>query len=402
MPEFLQVLTYQEAREMLTALMPAREWEYLPLQACNGRILALDLTSPEDMPAFHRSSVDGYAVCSADTFGSSEALPGMLNYRGAILIGSEPALVLERDQCAWIPTGGMVPRGSDAVVMVEYTEPLGDDTILVYRPAAPGENIMQQGEDIGRGQLLFNRDEILKAEEIGLLASLGMAAIPVFKPYQIGLLSTGDEVVPLEQVPKPGQVRDVNSLALGAALESCGVRPRIYPLVPDDPATLRQALDKACHENDLVIMSGGSSVGVADYAVQAILSLPDAKMLFHGLAVKPGKPTIAARVGPNLVIGLPGHPVSALMMFRILCAPLINPAASSQIGASLGVNLASVAGRDDFVPVKVQTTPAGAEAYPLLGKSGLMSTLAHADGYIHVPYRKQGLQSGDQVTVILF
>jgi len=194
----------------------------------------------------------------------------------------------------------------------------------------------------------------------------------------------------------------VNSYALAAALEASGARVRLYSLIKDDYSLLRQALETAWQENDMIIMSGGSSVGVADFSVQAILSLPDAEILFHGLAVKPGKPTIGARVGTKLIIGLPGHPVSALMIFHIICAPLISPATVNQVEARLTMNLASQAGRDDFVPVQLIAAPGGLEARPLLGKSGLMSILAQADGYIHLPYEQQGIKGGDIVTVTRF
>jgi len=402
MPEFLQVLTYHQARQILNTNMPPREMECLPLLSCNHRILARDITSPEDMPAFNRSTVDGYAVRAEDTFGSSESLPGLLSFTGEVLMGAKPTLQMERGQCAWIPTGGMLPEGSNAAIMVEHTEKLGLDTILVYRPVAPGENVMQKGEDVSQGEVVFRMGKVLKAQEIGLLASLGLVQLPVFKTYRIGVISTGDEVIPVDQIPLPGQVRDVNSFALAAALEASGAGVRLYPLIKDDYSLLRQALETAWQENDMIIMSGGSSVGVADFSVQAILSLPDAEILFHGLAVKPGKPTIGARVGTKLIIGLPGHPVSALMIFHIICAPLISPATVNQVEARLTMNLASQAGRDDFVPVQLIAAPGGLEARPLLGKSGLMSILAQADGYIHLPYEQQGIKGGDIVTVTRF
>ncbi|MEQ8235570.1 MAG: gephyrin-like molybdotransferase Glp [Syntrophomonadaceae bacterium] len=402
MPEFLQVLTYLQARQILHANMPPRKIECVPLLGCNQRVLASDITSPEDMPAFDRSTVDGYAVRAADTFGSSESLPGMLSLTGEVLMGAKPSLQLGRGQCAWIPTGGMLPEGSNAAIMVEHTEKLGLDTILVYRPVAPGENVMLKGEDVSQGEVVFRRGKVLKAQEIGLLASLGIVQLPVFKAYRIGVISTGDEVIPVDQIPLPGQVRDVNSFALAAALEASGAVVRLYPLIKDDYSCLRQALEKAWQENDLILMSGGSSVGVADFSVQAILSLPDAEILFHGLAVKPGKPTIGARVGSKLIIGLPGHPVSALMIFHIIYAPLISSAAVNQVEARLAMNLASQAGRDDFVPVQLLPAPGGLEAHPLLGKSGLMSILAQADGYIHLPYEQQGIKGGEIVTVTRF
>ncbi|PKM76117.1 MAG: molybdopterin molybdenumtransferase MoeA [Firmicutes bacterium HGW-Firmicutes-15] len=402
MPEFLKVLTYQNARQLIIDHFPSREIEYLPLEMCNHRVLAMDITSPEDMPAFARSTVDGYAVRAEDTFGSSESLQGMMECVNEVRMGEEPLFEIGNGQCAWIPTGGMLPTGSNAAVMVEYTEKLGEDTVLVSRPVAPGENVMLKGEDVSRGRTIFRSGRILKAQEIGLLASLGIDRVPVFKPYNIGILSTGDEIIPLDQVPLTGQVRDVNSYSLAAALESCGAIPRRYPLVEDDFASLQKAVENALKDNDVLIMSGGSSVGVADYSVEVMLSFPDSEMLFHGIAVKPGKPTIGVRVGEKLIIGLPGHPVSALMVFYILFAPVISPASVRQVEARMTVNVASQPGRDDFIPVQLLQDDEGREAKPLLGKSGLMSIIAQADGYVHIAYEKQGIKVGDMVKVNLF
>jgi molybdopterin molybdotransferase len=402
MPEFLKVLSYPQAQRLLIANLPPREVETVPLDKANYKILAQDLESTEDMPAFTRSTVDGYALKAEDSFGSSESLPGMLEFAGAVPMGQVPQFKINRGQCAWIPTGGMLPVGCDAVVMVEYTERLGEDTILLSRPVAPGENVMLRGEDIGKGETVFKSGRLLKAQEIGLLASLGVNTVPVYKPYNVGILSTGDEIIPLEQTPMTGQIRDVNSYTISAALEACGANPNRYPLVKDDFGSLQIAVDKALNHNDILIMSGGSSVGTADYSVQVMLSFPDSEMLFHGIAIKPGKPTIGVRVGQKLIIGLPGHPVSALMVFNILCAPIIGKTSPRQIDAKITVNIASQPGRDDFIPVQLLEDDEERHAKPLLGKSGLMSIIAQADGYIHIPYEKQGIKAGNIVKVNLF
>lgn len=402
MPEFLKVLNYQEAIGLLQKRSPGRETEMVALAESNRRVLASDVMSPEDMPSFDRSTVDGYVVRAEDTFGSSESLPGMINQVGTVEMGTDPGFTLGAGECAWMPTGGMLPEGSNAVVMVEYTEKLGQDTILLYRPAAPGENVMHTGEDISRGALVFRRGKTLQAKDIGFMASLGLISVPVLKPYRVGILSTGDEVIPMEQHPLTGQVRDINSYSLAAAVEECGAVPRRYPLVSDNREALQDALVKALEENDLVVLSGGSSVGVADYSVEVMLSLPEAELLFHGIAVKPGKPTIGVSAGRKLVIGLPGHPVSALMVFHILCAPIIKPMVLRAVSARLTVNIASQPGRDDFVPVQLRDDAGIREAHPLLGKSGLMSILARADGFVHIAYEKQGLEAGSMVDVMIF
>lgn len=398
----MKVLTYQQARDILAENFSWSGTESLPLNKCCDRLLAEDIISPENIPAFIRSSVDGYAVDCEDTFGSSESLPGMLEYTGEIIMGSEPDFTIGSGQCAWIPTGGMLPSGSNAVVMVEYTEKLDDKTILTSRPVGPWENVMQTGEDIATGELVFSRGKRLRPQDIGLLASLGINEIEVGKLNRVGVISTGNEIIPIQEKPALGQVRDVNSYAISAAIQSGGALASVYPIVADSPADLKDAMACGLMENDLLLVSGGSSVGIADYTLEAMLSFPDSKLLFHGIAMKPGKPTLAVRVGRQLIIGLPGHPVSALMVFHIVCASLLSSFRRQTVQGRLLQNIASQAGRDDFIPVRLIAHGNELTVQPLLGKSGLMNILAQADGYIHIEYEKQGLYNSEMVTVILF
>jgi len=400
--EFLKVVSFQEARQKIIEGFPRQGKERVYLTEAQRRVLASDVKSPEDLPAFHRTVVDGYAVLAEDTFGSSESLPAYLDYVGEVKMGQEAGLSLQKGQCCWIPTGGMLPAGSNAAVMVEYTEKLGEDTVLVYRPVGPWENIMQKGEDIKKEEVIFSAGSFLRAQDIGLLASLGISKLLVFKPWRVGLISTGDEIVPIEETPSTGKVRDVNSHALAAAIRDCGAIPHNYPLVMDDFKVLKNAVELGLRENDLLIMSGGSSVGLMDVTLDVLLSFPGAEMLFHGIAVKPGKPTLAVKIGDKMVIGLPGHPVSALMMFHIICAPALSPYPPLSIDACLELNLSSQAGRDDFVPVELREEKGEKLALPLLGKSGLMNILSRASGFIHIPYEKQGLVKGENTRVYLF
>ncbi len=402
MAEFLKVVNYQDALRMIKDKFPLPQRERVSLEESLNRILAEELVSPEDMPSFNRSTVDGYAVHAEDSFGSSESLPAFLDYIGEVQMGREADIKVARGQCCWIPTGGMLPAGTDAALMVEYTEKLGDDTVLVFRPAGPWENVMQKGEDIRQGQGLFSPGKRLRAQDIGFLASLGISELSVYKPYSIGIISTGDEIVPVERKPLIGEVRDVNSYSLAAAVQSCGSISRIYPLVKDDFSVLQGAVKSGLEENDVLLMSGGSSVGTMDVTMDVLLSFPGAEMLFHGIAVKPGKPTLAVKIGDKLVIGLPGHPVSALMMFNIVCAPALRFSPSMAVEARINVNVASQAGRDDFVPIKLFKEDDEQMARPLLGKSGLMSILSMADGYIHIPYEAQGVKKDERVKVIQF
>ncbi|MDD3269960.1 MAG: molybdopterin molybdotransferase MoeA, partial [Syntrophomonadaceae bacterium] len=317
-------------------------------------------------------------------------------------MGQLADLELLPGQCGWIPTGGMLPATCNAAVMVEYTEKLSDDTVLIYKPVGPWENIMQKGEDIQKGQMVFRSGHLLRPQDIGLLASLGISSLSVYKPVDIGLLSTGDEIVPIEKKPQAGEVRDVNSYSLAAAIESCGAIPRNYPLVRDDFDSLKQAVERGLQENDVLMLSGGSSVGVMDVSLDVLLSFPESSLIFHGIALKPGKPTLAVKIGNKLVIGLPGHPVSALMVFYIVCAPALRHKPLLTTEARISLNLASQAGRDDFVPVQLKEENDELIAAPLLGKSGLMSILSQADGYIHIPYEKQGIKADSRIRVCLF
>ncbi|WP_054694577.1 molybdopterin molybdotransferase MoeA [Syntrophomonas palmitatica] len=402
MGEFLNVVNFQEGLRKLREACPKQETELLPIRNAYRKTIASKFVSPENLPAFNRTTVDGYAVYAPDTYGCSETLPAFLQFDGEVQMGQAAECEITPGHCCWIPTGGMLPSGSNAAVMVEYTEKMGEDTILIYKPVAPWENIMQTGEDVQTGQELFLPGKAIRAQDIGLLASLGVEYVPVNKPYRVGIISTGDEIVPLNIKPLPGQVRDVNSYALAVAVEACGHIANVYPLVKDDRQELTRTIDKGLNENDILLLSGGSSVGLKDMSLEVLMSFPDATMLFHGLAVKPGKPCLGVKIGHKLAVGLPGHPVSALMMFHIICKPLLQSCAEMVRDVSLELNVASQAGRDDFIPVQIIEGEDLPTARPLLGKSGLMSILALADGYIHIAYEKQGLKAGEKVKAYLF
>lgn len=402
MAEFFKVLRYEEAVQRIIENFPPQQTEMVSLSQAAGRFLAGVIRSPEDQPPFTRSTVDGYAVAAADTFGSSESLPAFLDFTGEIKMGQAAEGSLPKGGCMWIPTGGMLPGNADAVVMVEYTERLGEDTILVYRPVAPGENVMNRGEDIKREQSLLPAGKFLRPQDIGLLASLGIDSLKVFGPYRVGIISTGDEIVNIDSLPRPGEIRDVNTYALAAALEKDGNAAVIYPLVKDNRDDLKATAEQALAENDVVLISGGSSVGIMDVTLDVLMEFPEAQLLLHGVAVKPGKPTLAVRIGKKIVIGLPGHPVSALTIFHVLCRPALYQGQGISIPAVLTMNVASQAGRDDFIPVKLTVRGGEYQAEPLLGKSGLMSIMALADAYIRIPYEQQGLLKGEKVQAVLY
>lgn len=402
MSEFLKVVTIEEALQLMALSLPGRDSEIIALSNGLGRELAKAVRSPEPIPSFTRSTVDGYAVRAEDTFGCSESLPAFLGYQGEIPMGEKPGLIIDPGQCCWIPTGGMMPTGTDAAVMVEYTERLGDDTVLVYKAVGPGDHLMHIGEDAAQGSILLAQNHCLRSQDLGLLASAGVEEVNVKQPYRVGIISTGNEIVALGTSPQPGQVRDVNSISLAAAVQAANAIAKTYPIVPDDRDMLSEAVSVACEENDWVLMSGGSSVGVKDMTLEVLMSLPQAQLLFHGIAAKPGKPTMAVNIGSKLVVGLPGHPVSALTMFGVVCKPFLDAKLPEQFTAKAGANIASQAGRDDYVAVYLEEREGHWIAQPLLGKSGLMTILAQADGYIHIDHQRQGIYCGETVLVTRF
>lgn len=401
MNEFFRVIPWEEGKNLVAQVISPRS-ETVWLSEAVGRILAEDIYSGEDLPSFSRSSVDGYAVKAEDTYGASESLPAFLTLKGSVFMGETPSLAIMGMDCLYIPTGGMMPAGADAVVMIEHTELLDQDTVLVSRPVASGENVIYQGEDVKKGEIVYKKGTCLRPQDVGVLAALGINEVSVNKRLRVGIISTGDEVVPPQCKPAPGQIRDVNGYALYSGVLTKGGIPRYYGIIPDQAERLDEVLRQAVEENDLVLLSGGSSVGVKDLSLQTVLSLPRAELLFHGLAVKPGKPTLALRVDERLVVGLPGHPVSAYMIFATMIAPLLSSNKRPRVKAVLASNLPSAAGRDDLVRVRLEDKEGRLLAAPVWGKSGLIRVMAAADGYVHIPSSVQGLASGEEVVVNLF
>jgi molybdopterin molybdotransferase len=310
-----------------------------------------------------------------------------------------------------IATGGMLPPGADAVVMLEYTQELADQTLEIYRSVAPGENVVQRGEDVVAGEMLLPAGFRLRPQDVGLLAALGVPNVAVRRRPRVGIIGSGDEIVPLEAALKPGQMRDANSYALAARVAALGGKPILLGLVADQLEPLLDKLQEARETADLILLSGGSSVGSRDLAVAAIQSFPEADILVHGVAVSPGKPTILAKIGSKPLFGLPGHPVSAMVIMEVLVRPLVDRLLGhtgqdqpwgGKVTATLSRNLASTPGREDFIRVRLQSYGDTLWAEPVLGKSGLISTMVKADGFIRIPLNTEGLEQGELVEVLLF
>lgn len=408
--ELFNVLTVQQARETLAAHLTASHKEKLvPLLQGLNRILARDITAREDVPGFDRSTMDGYAVRAKDTFGASESLPSYVDVTGEVHMGQEALGPVGSGQAWAIPTGGMLPPGADAVVMVEYTEELDDRTIGITRPAAPGDNLVKRGEDVAAGNTVLKAGHKLRPQDLGLLSAVGVTEVPVLPPLRVGILSTGNELIEPDQPTTLGKVRDINSYTLYGQVLDLGGMPTLYGIIEDDFDELQRAMHKALDENEMVLISGGSSVGARDVTAQVIETLGSPGVLFHGIAIKPGKPSIGAVVDGKTVFGLPGHPVSAMVVFDLLARPIIQSVGSLQtkanfpLRAAITRNIHSAAGRDDYLRVSLRRQEDGSIlADPVLGKSGLITTMVKADGVAHIPLSKEGVEAGELVDVWLF
>jgi len=382
-----------------------RVTQQAPLLDAAGRLLARDVVSTVDLPGFARSTMDGYAVRAADTFGASDSLPALLAMAGEVHMGEIAQVDLPRHSCVRVATGSMLPAGVDAVVMVELTEELDDTTMAILRPVAPGENVVAADEDVARGEVLLTGGRLLREHDIAALAAVGMLDVEVSVGPRVGIISTGDELVDVDAMPSLGQVRDMNSYALHAAARLAGARPEILGIVRDDYASLAQAMRDALPRVDMLIVSGGSSIGVRDFAREAIDSLGKPGVLVHGVAVKPGKPTIIAVADGIPIFGLPGHPVSCLTVFRLLVEPAIarwmgGKLVRRELSARIGANVASAAGREEYVSVRIVRRNGETWADPIFSKSALISGLARADGVVRIPAGAEGVQKGDAVTVL--
>jgi molybdopterin molybdotransferase len=409
MSELFQVVTVAEANARLAVHLAAlTRIEELTLHAALDRVLAAELRAPADLPAFPRSTMDGFAVRAADSYGASEALPAYLNLCGEVPMGRQSELQVGPGQAARVHTGGMIPPGADAVVMVEQTQMLDATTIEVVRPVAVGENVIPIGEDVRAGQLLFARGQRLRPQDLGGLAGLGFTHVPVVARPRVAILASGDEVVPIEQQPGPGQVRDINSYTIAALARRAGAEALPGGIAPDQAARLRQMASEALAQADMLIVSAGSSVSTRDMTAEVIAELGTPGVLVHGVAIHPGKPTIIAVADGRPVFGLPGNPVSTMIAFELFVTPALlrlqgaGERPGSTTSARLGKNIASKPGREDLVPVRLVQRDGATWAEPVFGKSNLIYTMVHADGLVRVPLDQSGLYAGDRVEVRLF
>jgi molybdopterin molybdotransferase len=410
MPEFLNLTPPDEALELLLSQIPVNPIpEGVSTDLALGRVTATPVLAPHPLPDFRRSTVDGFAVRAADTYGAGESLPAYLNMIGEVHMGQSTDLVLEAAQCALIHTGGMLPEGADAVVMVEYTQAASAGEIEILRSVAVGENLIEMGEDVKLDEEVIPAGRRLRAAEIGGLMALGFTQVAVTRRPRVGILSSGDEVIPPDEQPLPGQVRDINSYTLAAVVEQVGGEAVHFGIIPDTREAMLSSAQTAFAECDVVVITAGSSVSVRDLTAEIIDELGQPGVLVHGVNIRPGKPTILGLCDGKPVIGLPGNPVSALVNVEMFVAPVVRSLLGENlhqpkpaVNAELLVNLASASGREEWVPVRLLPGETGWQADPVFGKSNLIFTLARADGLVRVAPDATGLSAGEMVEVILF
>lgn len=422
MAEFLTLRNADEAWAIFTAAFkPQVRTERAPVAEALGRVLAEDVSAPHDLPTFVRSTVDGYAVAAADTHGASGGAPAYLDVVAEAPMGAATDFTLAPGEAALVHTGGMVPDGADAVVMLEHTNRIGAPMfggaprqpgftaygIEVARAVAAGEGCIQPGEDVRAGELLLPAGQRLRPQDIGGLLALGVTEVALAARPRVGIVSQGDEVVPPEQEPGPGQVRDINSYTLAGLVSEAGGSPITYPIAPDEQDALDAAVRRAHDEADMVVITAGSSVSYRDLTAGAINKLGAPGVLVHGVAIRPGKPTILAVCAGKPVFGLPGNPVSCINIFKRFVTPTIHlllgqpsPAARTT-AARLARNIPAASGRADFVRVRLEERDGVTWAVPVFGKSNLIFTLVRSEGVVEVPLNSNGIPAGATVTVML-
>lgn len=406
MKNFFKVTPLEQVLE-LTDRFPTVGTETVSFSEALDRILAEDAIANENLPEFPRSVMDGYAVKAASSFGATESNPGYLAVKGEVVMGRPPEFKIGPGEAAYIPTGGMLPEGTDSVVMIEHTETVDDASIEIYKSVAPGQNVIRAGEDFQKSDTILSAGTRIRPQEAGLLAAFGIRSLSVFRKPRVAILSTGDEIVGIDENPSLGKLRDINSTTLAGLVSKSGGIPVSYGIVADDPDALFERCAKAFEAVDAVFLSGGSSVGTRDHTVQVLSRLPGSQILVHGIPISPGKPTILADVGGKMFWGFPGHVVSAMIVFAAAVRPFLESLAGLSknrnrtfgIPARLTRNLASAQGRIDYIRVRLIQKDNALWADPILGKSGLIHTMVKADGLIAIPMNTEGLDPGAPVEV---
>ena len=384
--------------------------EEVDIEKAADRVLAEDIYSPIDLPEFNKSTVDGYALKASATIGASDSMPLFINVLGEVEMGKPALIPVDKDNGVYVPTGGMIPNGADSVVMIEYIEKLDDKTIAVGTSVAVGDGMIKIGDDFKKGQLILEKGKKISYREIAVLAACGIYKISVGRKPRVGIISTGDEIVSREKEVTLGKVRDINSFALASMVKTAGGVVSHVSCIEDDFGRLKQEVLEVSAKSDIIIISGGSSAGLKDETANVINSLGEPGVFIHGVAIKPGKPTIIGEAAGKAYFGLPGHPASAMIIFKVFVEPFIKKllgekAKDITIKGDIAVNIPSAPGKETFVMVKLekdQNSKSGYTATPIHGKSAAVGYISMADGFIKISENTEGIRKGDKVEVELF
>jgi len=393
-----------------------KDIETIDFQDSINRVLAEDIQADENLPAFDRSTVDGYAVKSKDIQGVSQSLPAYLELVGNITMGEETDIKIKDGQAAYIPTGGMLPAGADCVVMVEQTENISDNMVEIYKTAGVGENIIKKGEEIKKGEVILKRAHRIKPRDMGVLAGLGITEFKVYQNPRVVIISTGDELISPDKEMKFGEIRDINTYTITHLLKEVQVEVKQAGIIEDTYQKIKESIQEYL-DFDLILVSGGSSAGLKDVTVDVINELGKPGVLVHGLKVKPGKPTILGKIDDTPIMGLPGHPGSAWMIANKFVLPLVKLLSGEYepnnvldnidkdkivMKAVLNRNLSSDKGREEIIPVKLIKDNGQVTAEPLLGKSSFMRVFIESDGYLLIEAAQEGIEKGQAIDIYLF
>lgn len=408
--DLFKVASVEDTKKILNKVFEAKiECEEVELNHALGRIIYKDIISDINVPSFKRSTVDGYAVASRDIAGASEAIPAMMNLKGEVIMGNASEWNINvPGECGYVPTGGMLPEGANAVVMIEYSDKLDEETILINSPVAYGENVVEIGEDIKNGEIVIQKGTKLRPYEIGVLSSLGINRVVVYRKPTVAIISTGDEIVGCDETPKLGQVRDINSYLLYSAVIEDGAKPINFGVIKDNYETLKKAVEEAIEKCDIVLISGGSSVGKKDQTLKVINALEGPGVLVHGISIKPGKPTIIAKVGNKAVFGLPGHPLSCAVVYKVIVNHYLNGLMDYKdkvypVQCRFSINYHKAKGREEYLPITLEKMENGEiKASPVFGKSGLITGFSKAWGYIKIDKNEEGIKEGEKVYAFKF
>jgi len=406
---FFKLTPPKEVFEIIDRFPQIEGSEEIEIEDSIGRILSKDISSPSDMPGFFRATMDGFAVKAKDTFGASSTLPAILKVKGEVKMGEIPDIRINDGEAAKISTGGMLPEGADGVVMIEYCHFIDEDTIEVEKAISPLENVMLPDDDIKKGSIVLKKGRRIRPQDIGAFAGLGIRKIEVFRKVKVAIISTGDEVIPIDKEPKPGQVRDINRYTLSSLCKVIGAEPIFLGICPDRFDMLKELVEKGLEISDTVWISGGSSIGVRDLTLGVLDSISGFELLVHGIAISPGKPTIIGKVGKKPIIGLPGQVSSAFIVAEVFLSRLLRRLSGEDfldidatIDAIMKRNIESATGREDYIRVRLIKEGEKIYADPVIGKSGLISPLVESDGLVRIDMNKEGLYKDEKVEVIPF